>query len=134
MGVPYLEIREATNIAVVIFSLVLCVLLLRYVVRECKQGSGCYIDLSWEVKLSIGFFFIFAGEFIRAGTIWSILHFDGPGSYLTDIIPLTGALFLIVVGSLCAVRVMTPLKWGNTVWITTGIFTALLIAANFLLW
>lgn len=130
-----LEAREAINIAIVVFSAVLCVLIARFILISwlavVEYGLVSYSRLGWAVRLNIGLLFIFAGEFLRSGAILEILHVEKEkGTYLSQIVPLMVCLGLIVIGSLCAIRVMTPARWGNWIWIISLVVVLCLIAAN----
>lgn len=127
-----LEVREAINIALTVFSFVLCVLLLRYVIREYIRYG--YKNSEWPVRFSTGLLLLFAGEFMRASTIWEVLHFEGlRSSYLSAIVPLLIALGMIVLGALCAIRVLTPARLGHTVWLSSAGVVGVLMLINWAL-
>lgn len=124
-----IELREAINIALSIFTLVLCGLLTWFIASEFKKNG--YPASNWTAKLSIGLLFIFFGEFLRSATIWWILHTEGAGgTYLNDIPMLIASLGCIVLGCLCAIRVMTPKEWGNVLWIGSLAIVAFIFFLN----
>lgn len=125
-----LDLREVLNIAISVFSISCILLFLRYTYREWRVRG--YLRLDWPAKLCLGLLVLFCGEFLRSATVWVILHFEGPGaSYRSDIAVLTLALLMIIVGGSCIVRVMTPTKWGNSLWISALLVIAFLSIVNF---
>lgn len=115
-----LELREAINIALSVFTLVLCFLLARYIYKEYRLYG--YKESEWPMRFSIGLLILFCGEFLRAATITQVIHSEGArGTYISAVMPLVASLVLIVIGALCAIRVMTPEKWGHKVWLGSAI-------------
>lgn len=125
-----LAAREVVNVAMVVLSAVLLVLLARYILQQMRLTE--YRHLEWPVKLSIGLFLIFLGEMMRSATAWLVLQTEGRrGTYFSDIIVIVGALLLIVAGSLCAIRVMTPAgPRSGWLWRAALALTILLAAIN----
>lgn len=124
--------RESINIAVVIISGVLCVLLASEIVNNLKVYGYRYIN--WPTKLAVGLFFWFLGDGVRSLIVWWVIHNEGArGTYLSDIGVLLVALVSIVVGGMCAVRVMSPAKAGQSIWVATLILIVALVMANLLL-
>jgi hypothetical protein len=110
----------------VVVMVVLCFLLGRYIVSEVRRTH--YTDLDWPVKFAIGLCVLFAGEIIRAGTILGLIHFQGAtANYATEIGPVITSLALVVIGGMCAIRVMTPAKWGHNVWVGSLVTGSILI-------
>lgn len=127
-----LFMREIINIFISVFSLVLSGLLASHIFQQMRMQR--YRDLDWPTKLSMGLWFIFSGEFFRSATIWQILHYQGRGgTYLSEIVPLIIALTCIVIGSLCAIRVMSPAKCGHGLWVGSLAIVAALVAVNYFL-
>lgn len=129
-----LNLREANNIAITVFGVVLCLLCLWYVVEELSENG--YKEAQWPVKFAIGFCFILTGEFIRSSTIWEILHNEGSaGTYLSDVGLLISSLLLITVGFLCCIRVMSY-RWGYWIWVGSFVLFLLVCAYNWsdLIW
>lgn len=128
VNITGLEVREAINIGIGVFSFVLCILFLRYAFREWNLVG--YNWMGWPAKAAVGLFFLSLGELIRSVTVWEIIHYRGTEStYATDIGPLLVALLFVTVGALCCIRVFTPDKWGHWLWVgSLAVFLMLLVA------
>lgn len=124
--VTALEVREAINIHIAVFSLVLSFLFFKYVIREAQRLG--YRNLDWPAKLSIGLFFVFFGELLRSSTIWIILHTEhGTATYVSNVGILFVALGCVVIGGPCVVRVMA--KWRST-WVVASLVALILMIIN----
>lgn len=130
-SVAALKMRETINIAIVALSLTLCVLFGRYIAQEWWRTS--YRALDWPVKLGIGLSFVFAGELLRSVTVWAIIHYDPPGTYLSDFVVLIVSLVLITTGALCVIRVMSPARCGHKLWVGVLLVIIALAATNYFL-
>lgn len=126
-----LQLREAINIAISVLSLTLLSLFVPYIVGQWRDLG--YRGFGWPEKLCIGLIFLFAGECLRSSTVWTIIHFEAPGTYLTDIAPLIASLLLIVIGALCVIRVMSPHRCGHKLWGGALFVVVALVATNYLL-
>lgn len=126
-----LELRGAVNIAIFVYFAVLAFLFGRMAWIDARQNG--YRNMTWLAKGAIGLCLIAVGEVARSGTIWEILRYQGvKGNYLSDIVPLMVALFLITIGSACAIRVFTPERWGRSLWIVSTVVVFILILGNLL--
>lgn len=137
MMITTLDVRESINIFVVIFTTVILFLYISYIfhnwVVACKSVGvsplsnprnwlPClriwYQALDDATRLAIGWVWVVSGELLRAAIIWSILHNNREtANYATDIIPLLVALVMIVTGSACVIRVLSPKGWGHGLWL-----------------
>lgn len=114
-----LELREGINIGIVVCAPVLCFLFARFAYTNWRSIGRGYAALDRPTKGLIGLAVFLVGDFLRAATIWEILHSKGgSGTYLHDIYPLLIALILAVTGMLCAIRNFTPTydSNGNRLW------------------
>lgn len=128
----FLQVREALNIALSVFTAMLCALLAPFLWKQYRLKG--YRGLDWTDKICVGLLFLFAGEFLRSTTVWWVIHSEGRGgTYLSDIVPLLLAMICIVWGSLCVIRVMSPERCGHLLWVASATIVTTLIAINYFL-
>lgn len=109
-----LNLREILNIGLSVLIPVSVFLVSRFLYSEWKKAAHNYRALSRQTKGLIGLGIFFSGDWIRAITVWIILHtFGTSGTYLTDVVPLVLALILSIVGLLCFIRNFTPSRDAN---------------------
>lgn len=129
-----LWLRETINIAITVFLPILGFLFARHVYRAWSEGGRIYRSLTRPQKGIIGLAIMCAGEAIRSGTVWDVLHSKGrDANYLSDYVPLMFSLVMITVGALCAMRNFTPLdKWwgGHRLWVGSLFLFLGLVVAN----
>jgi hypothetical protein len=147
-----LDMREVTNIHISVFSLVMTILFTSYVGKELWLGAGIIVGrkssavsflhellrgfrfLSFSSKGALGLACLSFGEFLRSSTVWKILHFDRTtGTYASQIAPLTVALILIIIGSLCVIRIFSPQMVGHWLWIASLAIAITLATVSMLL-
>lgn len=135
-----LDVREAINIFLSISTTVMAVLYVRFVIHECvclRSGFPWFRVLVNKhdkpaVAAAIAWSLLSVGEAVRSTFVWEVLHFDRQHStYASEVLPLMGALFLIILGTLCSIRIFSPAWMGNWLWIGTLVFTSILIFVNF---
>jgi hypothetical protein len=111
-----LNLRELINVVLAVFAGVMTVLFAVYVGRRWKRGGYRGIDPAG--RAAIGFGFITFGEFARASIIWQILHYEVKPNYLTDAPLLIISLITITIGSLYCIRVFSPPRRANLLWVS----------------
>lgn len=127
MNETILDIREATNLVTAALSTVMTFVFVQYIWYQVRPLNYKHKNLDLGTKGAIGFTFITLGELLRSSTIWIILHSSRPGSYLTYAPILIIALILITIGSLCCIRVFSPVAWGR--WPCVGAFIVAVVLA-----
>jgi hypothetical protein len=128
-SVAALSLREELNIGQVVLLPVVVFLCVRFIYTKWVEIGRVYKRLGRPVKGLIGLAVWAGGDWIRALTIWIILHTLGSsGSYLTDIVPLVISLIVTTAGLLCFIRNFTPevdqynrpLWWGgHRLWVSS---------------
>lgn len=126
-SIAALFVRELLNIGHVVLIPPLVFVFVRYIYGRWNDKGRVYKLLPRPVKGLIGIAIFFSSDWVRAATIWFILHtFGVQGNYLTDVIPLIASLLVGTTGLLCAIRNFTPeadrygrpLSWGgHRLWI-----------------
>lgn len=88
------------------------------------------------IKVSCAFFWLFAYESVRAGTVWVLLRIANDGQRVTEwldsmvnIAFVVGAAGLAVTFLRCC-YLFTPESWGHRYWIGTLIFTIVFLVLS----
>lgn len=117
------DLREVLNGTWFILNLTLALVFARFVFKRWWTDPDWYED--WNTKGAVALMLYFGGSTLLRFWVWLYLlrMMQGDESVFSSpfyVVPVAAAVVGIV-GALCAVRVFTPARWSNWVWIGAGI-------------